>query len=474
GKNCQQHFSQFGVPPLPTLLQIFEQLLGALEVAHQQHVIHRDLKPENLMLVEGVGTRRTLKILDFGVAKLYTEQDTQAQNLTDHGSAVGTPRYMSPEQACGAIDQIDHRSDLYAVGVMLFEFLTGQPLFDGNSNDILVQHLELPPPTLQEVAPHIHFPPELEIVVHRALAKRKEHRFPSAQAFSDALLPILLEETGFDGHTSIPLALSAVEHRMTPSQAKLQVIQPSSVTHISSVQSSAKHITSFHAQQNAAPALHYTGSVEHCPAPSYSHIPQAPVLAAPKYSAQSYASPCPVSAQSRCANHSRHSQLFPKPTRSLTPPKPPIEHTPPTAHTRSSIFYVQNAPPQTNWFWASLGLFGGLTTTLLLFLWLTHPQPPSSGGSQTPTQNFTRTQDYTIDTSFTRPQLIHATPRHPSISTEHIQHNADPSKRILSLISSSKPTKLKRKAKERKSHKRIRKDHIRNAYSNSFQEATTP
>ncbi|MCK6510035.1 serine/threonine protein kinase, partial [Myxococcota bacterium] len=169
GKTFQWHIQRFGIPPRHILIQIFEQLLGALDFAHRHGIVHRDLKPENLILIEGSNDRRTLKILDFGVARILTQRDENAPSLTETGLAVGTPRYMSPEQARGDIEEIDGRTDIYAAGVLLVELLTGRTLYGGTTNEILIQQIEAQPPSLQALAPQMYINPRLQAVVDRAL-----------------------------------------------------------------------------------------------------------------------------------------------------------------------------------------------------------------------------------------------------------------------------------------------------------------
>ena len=143
------------------------QVLDALEEAHRHGVVHRDLEPENCFLARA-GDRERIKIVDFGIAKLIYEQD--ATRLTGEGHLIGTPHYMSPEQAVGK--PIDARSDVYTCGVMFFELLTGQLPFDGGpAMAILSQHITQPPRTLAQAAPGESFSAGLEALVARALAK---------------------------------------------------------------------------------------------------------------------------------------------------------------------------------------------------------------------------------------------------------------------------------------------------------------
>jgi serine/threonine-protein kinase len=162
-------------------LHIVKQLLAGLAHAHAQGIIHRDLKPENLILSEEAGLEDHLRILDFGLAKL---RDGPAMTA---GLAVGTPSYMSPEQT-GTSGAIDARTDLYAVGVLLFELLAGRKPFQSeNVGELILMHREAPVPPLREVAPDAGLSAEMEAVTSKAMSKFPEERFQSAAEFIAAL-----------------------------------------------------------------------------------------------------------------------------------------------------------------------------------------------------------------------------------------------------------------------------------------------
>lgn len=167
------------------IVSLVAEVLAALEHAHEQGVVHRDLKPDNIMLVERRG-RRTVKILDFGLAKI-TEAGPGEAALTQAGMVFGTPRYMSPEQASG--EPVDGRSDLYAVGVILYELFSKGPLFDGNTiAEILTKHITRPPPPFELVAEDGVDAEAVRSVIFHALEKEPAHRFQSAREFRAALL----------------------------------------------------------------------------------------------------------------------------------------------------------------------------------------------------------------------------------------------------------------------------------------------
>lgn len=166
---------------IPRALDLVRQILAGLEHAHAHGVIHRDIKPDNI-LVWTDGVREHAQIADFGLAKI-SEGD---QLALSHGVLVGTPNYMSPEQTLGL--RADARSDIYAVGVVMFELLAQQkPFRAAKMFDTLRMHREAPVPAFAEVAPDRTIPAAIERLVRRALAKNPTLRPASAAAFTSAL-----------------------------------------------------------------------------------------------------------------------------------------------------------------------------------------------------------------------------------------------------------------------------------------------
>lgn len=163
-------------------IELVIQTCSGLSVAHAAGVVHRDLKPENLFLAERELGGTTVKILDFGIAKLRAAHLAQ---VTRRGMVIGTPFYMSPEQAGGRWD-VDHRTDIYALGVILFELLSGDKPFVGeNHTALLNQIIGGPPPSLKERCPTIS--DELSRVVQQAMATSARERFQTAAEFAEAL-----------------------------------------------------------------------------------------------------------------------------------------------------------------------------------------------------------------------------------------------------------------------------------------------
>src|SRR5450759_872561 len=164
-----------GPMPLQEVVRLFKRLAPALDEAHAKGIIHRDLKPGNI-LFDQYGEPY---ISDFGIAKIAASQ----ANVT--GSAIlGTPAYMSPEQAQG--EGIDGRSDIYGLAVILFELLTGQQPYHGDTPmSVVVKHITDPVPHILDVKPDL--PPSIEAVIEKAMAKDREERFPTVKALTKAL-----------------------------------------------------------------------------------------------------------------------------------------------------------------------------------------------------------------------------------------------------------------------------------------------
>lgn len=172
-------------------LHIFIQACEALEHAHQKGVIHRDLKSGNIMLVDFEGKKDVVKVVDFGIAKLMPESGKQAQILTATGEIFGSPVYMSPEQCLD--HHLDARSDIYSMGAMVYETLTGQPPLMGDTIiDTMQMHVTVIPKPLEEVRPDLEFPLSLSSVVLKALEKKAENRYSSMGQFANTLRHIQL------------------------------------------------------------------------------------------------------------------------------------------------------------------------------------------------------------------------------------------------------------------------------------------
>src|SRR5882672_5282833 len=161
------------------------QIADALDASHEHGIIHRDLKPENIFLIARGGSKDFVKVLDFGLAKL-TDTEEKVSHKTRAGSVMGTPYYMAPEQ-CEGKTEIDPRADIYSLGVLLFEMLTGKVPFGGDGyGEIIVKHITMPPPSVRSLVPELS--PEMDLILFRALAKDRTQRFQTMAELRDALL----------------------------------------------------------------------------------------------------------------------------------------------------------------------------------------------------------------------------------------------------------------------------------------------
>jgi serine/threonine-protein kinase len=180
-----ESLNQILVPGQPMSLEwtteLLDQLCDVLQAANDEGIIHRDLKPPNLMLVDGKQPgRKVLKLLDFGIAKIREAAD-DVHTLT--GSFMGTPLYSSPEQIVG--EGVDARSDIYSVGLILYEMLTGYRPFDGSINAIIYKHTMVPPPPFAEMNPKANVPPAVESVVLKCLSKEPDQRPQSPRELAE-------------------------------------------------------------------------------------------------------------------------------------------------------------------------------------------------------------------------------------------------------------------------------------------------
>jgi serine/threonine protein kinase len=184
GGTLRDELERCGTLSLEKVSSYLEQLAAAVDFAHEHGVIHRDIKPANVMITpEG-----RILLADFGLVKIVDERNPQVR-ITGVGAPVGTPDYMSPEQVIG--EEVDVRADLYSLGVVLYQMITGTTPFHGETPmQIAAQHLQVPPPSAQMMRPDL--PIGAEQVLQRALAKRPDDRYRSAQDLANAFRTALV------------------------------------------------------------------------------------------------------------------------------------------------------------------------------------------------------------------------------------------------------------------------------------------
>lgn len=196
--------------PHERAVHIFAQVCDALHAAHSKGVIHRDLKPSNIMIVQTRDDPDFVKIVDFGIAKLLPSSGKQAQNLTQTGELFGSPLYMSPEQFLGK--RLDERTDIYAMGCVMYEALIGKPPFTGEHVlETMYKHINEPPVKFSAARPDLKIPPKLEAIVMRALEKDEDQRFQKMAELRDTLL---LTMEGAKDTRSLGARLQAIRSKL--------------------------------------------------------------------------------------------------------------------------------------------------------------------------------------------------------------------------------------------------------------------
>ncbi|HVS36681.1 MAG TPA: serine/threonine-protein kinase [Gemmataceae bacterium] len=206
--------------------RLLRMLCEVLQVAHAESIIHRDLKPANLMIVDPNTPYEILKVMDFGLAKLVgndSHNNMRLSAVSNNDFAVGTPGYMCPEQARG--EEMDHRGDLYSVGVILYELLTGQLPFGGKSTmDVLLAHAVEPPPAFSLLGAGRLAPPEIEEVVLWCLSKDPTDRPTSARELAERFENALAESEGsYHGEHS--------DHGLTSAKPRQDALYPPTQRH---------------------------------------------------------------------------------------------------------------------------------------------------------------------------------------------------------------------------------------------------
>jgi serine/threonine-protein kinase len=359
GRNLAQVVRAEGPMAFERALPVMIQACGALEEAHRQGIVHRDLKPENIFLCTQGGINDYAKVLDFGLAKV-TEREMRPGSLilTQEGMVFGTPEFMSPEQAQGKT--LDPRSDIYSLGVILYELLTGKLPFSARvPMEFISLHVNAQPIPLRERAPNRPFATGLQEVLDKALAKNPDDRYQTAAEFAAALRSLLpgggrgtmsaIPPSGSGGSGSggglgaAGVAPDATEPTLPSSPAPASTSKPATAAPPRAVQATTagwavpqvQHIviTPKHSSVGAAPAAPPAEPSAQAPAPAPPPAPSAP-LATPPLDAVSAglsgAGATPPSAAAVTASRAPAGAGFPTPAALSVGASPSRAHPSPT------------------------------------------------------------------------------------------------------------------------------------------------
>lgn len=241
GRDLAEDLEEGGPLTVHRALAIAMQCCRALGAAHAKGIVHRDMKPENIFMCERESGEDFVKIVDFGIAKMSDiETDGEpGRKLTKTGMIFGTPEYMSPEQAQGK--SLDHRVDVYAMGVILYELLTGRVPFVGDTfMGILTQHMFEQPPPLQAANPSSQVPPNVEAIIFRALAKSADERYASMEELANdvqAALATAPDAPAASGDTAVPGTVThhGYAEEVAAGQAAPRLLAPTPATEFPAV-----------------------------------------------------------------------------------------------------------------------------------------------------------------------------------------------------------------------------------------------
>ena len=209
GSNLKVYLRRKGRLDPDKAMRIARQILSCLAEAHRHGIIHRDLKPDNLMITSGPGGGISVKVLDFGLSKLV-DRRADASLVTQQGRILGTPLYMAPEQCAG--DEADARSDIYAMGLILYEIVTGlRPFPEESTTELLFTRATKEAPSILEEFPELEIPLALDKVISKAMERRREDRFQSADEMLSALNEIRIDPSTWGAGSTIMTSTATLQ-----------------------------------------------------------------------------------------------------------------------------------------------------------------------------------------------------------------------------------------------------------------------
>ncbi len=264
-----RHVLQHSAPlPLDRALHITWQVSSALATAHQQGITHRDIKPDNILLVWQPSGKDLVKVLDFGIAKVREgAMDVGGgYTATQTGIVVGTPQYISPEQAMGhGGEQIDGRADLYSLGIVIYEMLTGRLPFESDTAmGLLLHHLQTTPTPPHLMRPDLNIPPAISMVLMKALEKDPAKRFQTANEMLDALAAakkLAASQTGIATRAITPTGMAAAATPKPDAMATMPISAAATPTYTPTVAAPKAAATPSPAAARAVPAVDKTVAI---------------------------------------------------------------------------------------------------------------------------------------------------------------------------------------------------------------------
>jgi len=227
GENLSECLERKTKLPWERAIGIFKQICDGLGAAHKKGIVHRDMKPANVVLIKQDEGTELVKLVDFGIAKLLPASGKEQQSLTKTGEVFGSPIYMSPEQCLG--QDVDRHSDIYALGCLMYETVTGVPPHLGPTFlDTLNKHVGEQAKPIKEVAPDANVPAELEQIIQKCLAKKPEDRFDTAEEIRDHLsaLSLKLTDPSIKKRAAVSGPVSTVSDVPTMAQAAAECKPP--------------------------------------------------------------------------------------------------------------------------------------------------------------------------------------------------------------------------------------------------------
>src|SRR5271166_564814 len=323
---------------LTDTVRVMQDVLAGLQFSHERGVVHRDIKPANVMLTSSGQS----KIADFGIARIESSSMTQA------GTVLGTPAYMSPEQFMGQV--VDARTDIYSSGVLLYQLLTGERPFEGGMSAIMHKALNTEPPPPSQLS--VTAPPSFDAVVRRAMAKRPEDRFPSASGFADAMRHALahqMEPAASEGEATMVAPPSPGTTAATPPPRAISASMPARHWNIPSLTVTAVALLAlvggavwWFLPRPPAPPQQMTGTTIVSPPPVGEVAPaKPPVVATPPNKTPA---PAPTQSDANQSNAAVTVTPPPAPPATVTPQPPtPTVQTPPPPAVQAPI--AQPPPP---------------------------------------------------------------------------------------------------------------------------------